>query len=444
MISNCIFILLLFTSTLFPYNTDEKAIHIKSDAIVDIILEGYNGFSSFTIAELHIDSGSTATINTDYEGLVLLIYPQGQRYPLILSDDKLEINIHSPGVKPDFINSQENEFLYDYLSKYRKLEYQLMLLKETMSEMESSDPFFPELEKEQLRVQAEREKLKCTLTTNEYPMASTLLAARLLNESTYNIKTSFELNERKEAYHQFVKENAGRLIHSDMLMELARQYFMMHEYVSFIPEGTKDIMYGKMEFNNAIISSAGNWIDLLQDMVAAEKVLDFCVGLYYDRSMVGQATGIIDAYREIAFCPGTGSIEFNIVEEVTDLSVVDSKGFNKMPMSALNLYKVLALVADTCNISKVETIALARLITEKKIAATVVVVPSGQLTENYKIMDRMYTGTFYFAQDEGWYQQNIKSHGTIPLFILLDKDNKVLEVSPDRHEIINEILKERY
>ena len=130
-----------------------------------------------------------------------------------------------------------------------------------------------------------------------------MLQAKQLLESTHSIHTIEELTAKKKEFHDFVRDHYDSLQHSDMVRRLIAQYFMMHEYVDYHIEGAPatDI---KNNYQQAVLEGVGNWLEILKSHIPEHEILNHCVALYYNRSMVTLASLIIENYRDIAYCPG--------------------------------------------------------------------------------------------------------------------------------------------
>jgi len=134
-----IVVLFLFAGSFLSCTGQNAEIIFHSDANNEITLEGYNGFNRFSIAKHTIEAGSSVSVKTDYQGFILLTFKEGQGYPVIFSGDKLVVKLHDPNIPPEFVNSPENEFLYGYLSSYRKKKNTLLLLDETLKKCGSAN-----------------------------------------------------------------------------------------------------------------------------------------------------------------------------------------------------------------------------------------------------------------------------------------------------------------
>jgi hypothetical protein len=84
------------------------------------------------------------------------------------------------------------------------------------------------------------------------------------------------------------------------------QYFMMQEYVNYHTEGipASDI---KVKYQQAVLDGVGNWLEILSTHIPGYEILNYCVSLYYNRSMVTLASLIIENFRAVAYCPGSGN-----------------------------------------------------------------------------------------------------------------------------------------
>ena len=153
---------------------------------IDLII--YNGLDKSSLFTGSIYAETPKEIDTSYLGLALLVFSGGQRYPVILGDEPLALQITSPNIPPSFPVGSENEFFYKLLSGRGS-------------------------------------------ETGQYTFPQLMIQAKILLESSQDIHNTRELSAKKIEFHKFVGDNYDRLKHSDMIRQLIAQYFMMHEYV---------------------------------------------------------------------------------------------------------------------------------------------------------------------------------------------------------------------
>lgn len=189
-----------------------------------------------------------------------------------------------------------------------------------------------------------------------------MVQAKQLLESTHSIHTIEELTTKKKEFHDFVHDNYQSLKHSDMVRRLIAQYFMMHEYVNYHVEGAPaaDI---KIKYHQAIINGVENWLKILKPHIPEHEILNYCVSLYYNRSMVTVASLIIENFRDVAYCLGVENKIFSFPE---DLLVTDANGNKGRRLKQFKGNKIVAFVSDDCPVSMVETVNKARTLIEQK------------------------------------------------------------------------------
>ena len=351
---------------------------IDSLAAIDIEMVGYNGLADNAIFKGRISAGDILQIDTPYRGLALLICADGQRYPVIIGDEHFTLNISSPEVPPDFTAGSENEFFYKLLS---------------------GD--VPE--------------------GNKYPFPHLMIQAKKLLESSHSIHTHEELAAKKKEFHDFARDHYNSLQHSDMVRRLIAQYFMMHEYVDYLVEGAPatDI---KIKYQQAVLSGVGSWLKLLKSHIPGHEILNYCVSLYYDRSMVSLASLIIEKFREVAYCPGEENKTFSFSE---DLLMTDANGNNVRRLNESKGNKIIAFVSEDCPVSMVETTSKARKLIEQKEDVTLVVVPLQELSETHLAMNRMVSGgNMFFVKGATWRKENLVNNIKLPLFQYIEGGHK--------------------
>jgi hypothetical protein len=370
---------------LIPLFAGESAgaiLTVNARATIEMELVGYNGLEEFSLAKATVTPGESHTIDISYTGLAVLIFAEGQAYPVILGDESFTLEIEDPAKPPTFTSSDANEYFYAQLAG-----------------------------KEQ---ETER-------GADEY--ASLMVRAKHLLDSSYAIRTTTELQKKKNELHIFVREHYEKLKHSDMVRRLVAQYFMMHEYVDYHVEGAPAIDI-KSRYQQAVLDGVTYWLEILSPNIPAHEVLNYCVSLYYQRSMVTLSALIIEKYRDIAFCPGVEKETWSFPE---DLLISEANGMAVRQLRTVNGDKVIAIVSNECPVSMVETVMNVRRAAQKK-GPTVIVVPLEQLNEHHLSMTRMVSGgNILFVDDETWRKKSFPEKVKLPLFVQIAKE-QVVEV----------------
>lgn len=370
-ISYVLFVLFVLTTV----ETTLASFVIQSQDTVNIELKGYSGLTDATLFKGSLHAGAKHTVDTPYRGLALLIFEKGQRYPVILGEQSFLLTIKNPDSLPSFTGSVENEFLYNSL---------------TGAEQGQKQYDFPLL----------------------------MIEAKQLLNSSHSIRTVDELAAMKEKFHIFTSTHYQQLQYSDMLMRLIGQYFMMHEYVNFHIEGTpaSDI---QVRYKKAVINGVGNWLELLKVNIPEHDVLNYCVSLYYNRSMVSLAHLIVSNFRDIAYCPG--NIEKSI-RLSKDLSITDADGNRKGILNDFGNSAVISFVSDDCPVSMVETVVRARQLAAQEKDAKLIVAPLQELSNKHLAMRRMLSSAnMLFVNDEKWYKNSLPKDVRLPLFVNIAK-----------------------
>ncbi len=343
---------------------------IQSQVTVGVELKGYNGLTEISLFRGKIIAGEKQTVNTPYRGLALLVFEKGQRYPIILGEESFILKIEDPATVPSCTGSAENELFYKLL---------------TGAEPGSAQYNFPLL----------------------------MIEAKQLLDSTHSIHTVDELMVMKERFHTFIGIHYHNLQHSDMLIRLISQYFMMHEYVDFHVLGApaSDI---QVQYKKVVINGVRNWIRILKMHIPEHEVLNYCVSLYYNRSMVSLAYHIIETFRDIAYCPGEKKETIRLPK---NLSVIEANGKKEKQFLECKGRKLIAFVSAKCPVSMVETVIRARILVEQKNDTRLVVVPLEPLSGSFFAMNRMVrNGNMTFVNDAKWQKKNF-TEIKLPLFI---------------------------
>lgn len=369
---NTFLILLLLSYFIFPsLEVRANELVIQTKVIVDIEFRGYNGLTEKSLFVGSFPAGEHK-IDIPYQGLALLIFKDGQSYPIIIGDEPFSLIISSPTEQPLFADRNENEFFYKLLSGKA-----------------------PEGKK--------------------FPFPLLMIQAKKLLESSTFIRTSKELATKKTEFHDFVRTYYPILKHSDMVRRLIAQYFMMHEYVDYHRDGAPatDI---KVQYQKAIFYGVGSWLEILKKShIPEHEILNYCVSLYYDRSMVALASLIINNHRDAAYCLGTDRKTFTFPK---DLLVTDANRGIEKKLADFKSKKTIAFVSDGCPISMVETVVKARRFAAQKNDSKLIVVPLQQLSDKHLAMNRMVSGgSLLFVDDEKWRKETLSKTIKLPLFI---------------------------
>ena len=360
-----IFALLFFV--LSAATPAQAAFVIHSETALNLELIGYNGLSESSIFTGTLTAGSKQQIETNYQGLALLVLPEGQRYPLLIGDASFTLTITDPATQPLFIGSDENNALYRALSGKGEI-------------------------------------------SEQYEFPFLMLQAKKLIKSSHSIKTIQELMAKRKEFQVFVITHYQQLQHSDMVRQLIGQYFMMHEYVSYRVKTSAGIKY-----KDAVLSGVGAWIELLHPFIAKQKILNYCVSLYYNRSMVTLSFQIMENFPDLAWCSGQEKEVFNFPAKLT---VVDAAGTTERTLDKFQGDKLIAFVSDDCPVSMAATVIKARQLADQNNGTILLVAPLQPLSSNHLLMNRMVSnGNIFFINDEKWRTDNLSQKIKLPLFL---------------------------
>lgn len=343
---------------------------IHSQVTVPLEVKGYSGLDETTLFKGSLKAGEQQKIDTSYQGLALLVFDKGQQYPVILGGQSFITKIADPGHPPSFTASAENDFFYKLLT----------------GQAAGTDRF-------------------------NFPLLM-LEAKKLLRESS-SIKTVADLTAMKERFHAFAGSHYRNLRHSDMLRRLIARYFMMHEYVDYHVQGApvKDI---QVRYRKAVVNGVENWIRILRPYIPAHEVVNYCVSLYYNRSMVTLAHLIVSRFKEIAFCPGSSSLK--TVQFPENEALIDAAGNNRGTVKDFS-NGVVAFVSEDCPVSMVETVIKARALAKQGKGAKLVVAPLQKIFTGHLAMRAMVSkDNMLFVRDEQWTRQLPKDI-RLPLFV---------------------------
>jgi len=365
--------ILIFVLHCLVSGSSWATLFVNSQTTVDIELSGYYGLTERILFRGGLSAGTTREIETSYQGLVLLVFSSGQSYSLILGNEPLSLKISRSNTLSSFAVDSENELFYRLLSG---------------------------------------ENCK----TGQYPFAQLLIQAKELLESSHDIHTTKELLAKKNEFHEFVSKHYEGLSHSDMIIRLIAQYFMMHEYVDYYIKGEPAANI-RQQYQQAILNGVGNWIRILTPYIPDNEILNYCVSLYYNRSMVSLASLIITNYRDTAYCQGLEKQTFNFPNSVL---VTDADNMT-MQLSDIKSIKIVSFVSEYCPVSMVKAVCKARQLANQKQRSVLIVAPLQKLSEKHLTIRKMVSGgNILFINDEKWRKEHLVKKIKLPLFVEIE------------------------
>ncbi|MDF1577092.1 MAG: hypothetical protein P1P81_01460 [Desulfobulbales bacterium] len=349
-------------------------IHAQQSDGVELV--GFDSLAETSLFKGDVSTDGGKEIKTPHRGLALLVFPAGRSYPVIIGDTSFTLGIATPAAPPTFKDSGENDFFYRLLAGAESTPKQ------------------------------------------NYRFAKLMIRAKQLLESTHSVRSVVELTAKKTEIHDFVRTNYEDLKHSDMIRRLIAQYFMMHEYVQYHFEGrpATDI---KKRYDAAVLGGVGSWLDILSPYLSKPEILNYCVSLYYDRSMVSLASLIMEKYRDYAFCASEQQkpMVFPGETKVTDIS-----GQVQGTLADYNGNKVIAFVAKDCPVSMVVAVSKARELSDQKGTVPLIVAAVEKLSAQHLAMAKMVRGErMLFIDDGGWRESSLPEKIRLPLFVEIEE-----------------------
>jgi hypothetical protein len=330
---------------LFAGESAGVGLTIHSRTAVEMELVGYDGLDEIPLVRESVAAGGIQKIDTSYNGLAVLVFAGGQRYPVIIGNTSFTLNIEDQSRPPSFIGSDANEYLYARLAG--------------KDPAETGDSF-----------------------------AQLMVQAKQLLDSNSSIHTTAELAVGKKEFHAFVRDNYAPLRRSDMVRRLVAQYFMMHEYVDYHVEGEPATSI-RDSYQKAVLDGVAGWLETLKPHIPEYEILNYCVSLYYTRSMVSLAALIAERFASAAYCPGIEQREWRFPK---DLPVTGAGAKDKKALSTIKGGKMFAFVSDDCPVSMVGTVMQARRLADLKSDVQVVIAPLEKLSEKHLAMNKMVSG----------------------------------------------------
>ncbi len=342
---------------------------LSSWTALTLELVGFNALEEISLFKGDLQAGGRHEIDTPYRGLALLVFSGGQRYPVLLDEQSFTVRIAGADMPPSFVESAANDFFYKALTGTAPI---------------------PE----------------------QYSFAHLMIQAKELLEQSRTIGTVPELTAMKDAFQAFVGTHYLQLQHSDMIRRLLAQYFMMHEYADYHIAGApaSDI---RERYQKEVVSGVGGWLAILKPFLPQQEILNYCVSLYYQRSMVTLASLISDRFNDVAFCDGGAG---ETIRFPADLRIVAADGTTESALKDFKGKKLIAFVSAECPVSMVATVNKAR----QQKTIPLIVAPVEKLAESHLAMAGMVrNGNMYFINDDKWRTDNLAKGMKLPFFVLL-------------------------
>ncbi len=368
---------LLLSVLFFGCDSAWAKLTIQSKEPVQVELTGFNGLDEFSIFKGEIAADNKRRIETPYRGLALLVFAGGQSYPVILGAGSFTLTIVEPGKPPAFTGSAANDYFYRRLS--------------------GSEP-----------------------ARRKDGFADLMLQAKDLLQSSYAIKTVAQLSAGKKKFQEFVGKHYDRLQHSDMVRRLLAQYFMMHEYVDYHIKDAPaaDI---RVRYQKEVLNGVNSWLRVLSPNLPKDEILNYCVSLYYRRSMVTLAGMIIDNFKEFAYCPGDARDSFGFAGNI---KITGPAGGAGKKLADFRGGKTIAFVSDDCPVSMVAAVIKARRLADRKSAEPLIVAPLEKLSGSHLAMAGMVrSGNMFFVDDEKWRKENLPARMKLPFFVTIPAES---------------------
>lgn len=166
------------------------------------------------------------------------------------------------------------------------------------------------------------------------------------------------------------------------------------------------------------MAGVSSWLNVLASHIPKQGIANYCVSLYYNRSMVTLASVIIDTFKESAYYLG---------ETAENLSFPDKMPImgrrQAMEFGTIKGEKLVAFVSKQCPVSMVAAVSKARKMANEKQASPLIIAPLEKLSDRHLAMSRrIRNGQLLFVDDEKWRKNNLSQKIKLPLFIRV-KDN---------------------
>jgi hypothetical protein len=345
---------------------------IHSRVPVSLEVKGYHGLIETILFHGSLRAGEQQKIDTSYQGLALLVFAGGQQYPLLTNETSCRVLISSPARPPSFAGCPENSALYRAISENIQV---------------------PE----------------------KYGTAKLMMTARHLLDSVTTVRTPADLRNKRQEFLDFVQDNYPQLQYSDMVRRLMARSFMMHEYVDYHVPGSPAAEI-KKRFEQAVLGNVQAWLETLSPFLPGHEILNYCVSLYYNRSMVTMAGRIMDAFPDHAWCPGTEVAA--LPDMPPDLPILAPATNSTRKLADLSGQKTFALVSEKCPVSLAATVLKGRTMAKHTARDLLIILPLEPLSETILAMNRMIrNSTLLFVNNEQWRKDTLPRQVKLPCFV---------------------------
>lgn len=407
-------IFVLLSASLFPQQRVLKII-CPSDAGSSVSVMGYNYFDYDTIGSAKLDENGYAAINHNYKGFALITISNTKQYPIILNAASNTLNIISDEKVPVFENDVENNLLFRYLIAKDNILRKTMAVEESLNNFQEGDPVYAVILSEKAKLEMTKNVYAKNLTDSAQYFASTLMLAKELMETTYNIKTYDELNDRKASFIDFIKSNLKTLRHSDMLQQLGSQYVMMNEYV----------VIGQNNHYEQVLKDVDDWVKAFGKEIGTKPIVEFFMNAYAGRSMLGMAGRVAANYQKEISCKVNIKKVSSKDKNFADIDIRLSKGSaNTAKLKSIpSSYKILYFFKNDCPAALVQNVILSRYMSSKMLQIPVFTIFESNAQNTVNLLGRIKPEAFYYAEDKSIFKlARVKK---APFYILLNKDNKI-------------------
>jgi hypothetical protein len=426
--------ILSFLLFLYPFSlySGSLILRLPSSISKTITIIGFSGMKELNLGILTVNAEGTAFYKGDYEGFIMIEIDSKGSFPVILKQETVEFTLDK-NEYPQFTD-EENTWLYKSLSGKRKTEQQEMTLINNLSYFPENDPYYALLKRKQTEIDSLKTINEKRILSDNRSLASLILQGQQLIESTYGIKTTTDLKDRKKAMLDFLVLHFKRLYHTDMFRQTAFQYAMMNEYVA----KSREEHYGY------VIADIGDWITRLDGKLSPEEITEFFVTMAAGRRMISLASEILAKYARFTGCPVSLS-NIKKSDPIPDFPVHLWKSSDQVPLSKAGAAKKLLIFYDEdCVFCLPAHVRLMNLLQNKSLTITVITVFAGKKSpEEMDELARPRQFNYWYRDDPslgsllGSFLQLVK----YPAFVIIDPATTNTRVLYSGDEAITELVK---
>lgn len=415
MIKKILLILIILKATYC--NSQTLHLTIPEIAGEEINIHGFDKLKTLNLQTIILDSSGNATTTLDYKGIIYIVLPGKQEFPVIIKEKHITFTLHSIDSLPLFTD-KENIFFYTNLIKKQLLLQKTYTLTTNIQYFDESDPYHKVLSEKLNKIEEENLALKKLMQENPNYIGSVMIRSKYLMERSSYIKTLPELNALKLEFINFILKNFKALQHSNMLIHIMGQYVMMNEYV----------IVGQDNHFKQVITDIEELSDKLKKKFTPSEIINYYIEYYLNRYMAGLSGMIAAEYQDYAACKSSLP-DNNIISDTLPDFEIKFSGNNNITTKLSEIgpvEKILYFFNSSCAACYSQQVLLMRNLHELTQNIPVITIFSdGNANNSIQFISNLHNNPYLYSEDNTLYKTSgIKQ---FPAFIVMSKNNLITE-----------------